>query len=103
MGRVIVIALGTISTTLKPALAAAVSCAGMALSGGAQILCSNIGRAPAAQSCTFQWTLQTVAGAPRVVEGAFQLPAHAQNLSVYQASGFALATSPPIILCQLTK
>ncbi len=87
--------------TTSPALAKTiVSCAGAALLGGAQLLCSHVDPSEPAQLCTFSWALATPANQTQVVEGSFLLPPGASNVEVYQSGGFTRAMSEPIVLCQ---
>ncbi len=86
--------------TAGPALAkAVVSCAGAALLGGAQLLCSHLDPTAPAQLCTFSWALATPANQTQVVEGSFLLPPGATNFEVYEGAGFVRAMSEPIVLC----
>lgn len=77
----------------------AVSCGGQALPGGALLMCSHVASNRPTQSCTFSWALVTAANAVQVEQGSFLLPPGARNVQVYQGSGFAHASSPPIVLC----
>jgi hypothetical protein len=87
-----------------PALARApFSCAGMAVAGGAELLCSHTDPDAPAQTCTFSWTLMTTANQQSVISGSFVLPTGVMNSDVYQGSGFAYALSTPIVLCQGRK
>jgi hypothetical protein len=84
-----------------PALAKTiVSCAGAAMLGGAQLLCSHVDPGEPAQLCTFSWALATPKNETQVVEGSFLLAPGASNVQVYQGGGFARALSEPIVLCQ---
>ena len=96
--RILGLALGFLAS---PALAkSAVSCAGVALLGGAQLLCSHVDPKQPAQFCSFSWALATPANQTQVVQGSFLLVPGAANVQVYQASGFTHAMSGPIVLCQ---
>ena len=87
-----------------PALARApFSCAGIALAGGAELLCSHTDPDAPTQTCSFSWTLMTVGNQQSVVSGSFLLPTGVANSAVYQGSGFAYALSSPIVLCQGRK
>jgi hypothetical protein len=77
-----------------------VSCGGAAMAGGAQLLCSHLDPGGTAQLCTYTWALTTMTNATQVVEGSFLLPPGANNVTVYQGSGFANALSNPIVMCQ---
>jgi hypothetical protein len=77
-----------------------VTCAGAALLGGVQLLCSHMDPKAPAQVCNYSWALTTPANQTQVVEGSFLLPPHASNVTVYQGGGFARALSEPIVLCQ---
>ena len=80
--------------------AAAFSCGGFAQLGGAQLLCSHVNPAAAAQICTFSWTLAGTDGAPHVVQGSFMLAPGQANVTVYQGTGFAYPLAMPVVLCQ---
>lgn len=87
-----------------PALARApFSCAGIALAGGAELLCSHTDPDASTQACSFSWTLMTLGNQQSVVNGSFLLPTGVANSVVYQGSGFAYALSNPIVLCQSHK
>ena len=79
------------------------SCAGMAVAGGAELLCSHADPDAPPQTCSFSWTLMTVGNQQSVVSGSFLLPAGVTNSAVYQGSGFAYALSSPVVLCQGRK
>lgn len=79
---------------------AAFSCAGLALAGGAELLCSHTDPDAPTQICSFSWTLMTTANQQSVVNGSFLLVKGVANAVVYQGSGFAYALSSPIVLCQ---
>ncbi len=98
------IAVGLAMLPGAPALARApFSCAGMAVAGGAELLCSHTDPDAPAQTCTFSWTLMTTANQQSVISGSFVLPTGVANSDVYQGSGFAYALSTPIVLCQGSK
>lgn len=78
----------------------AASCSGAAMFGGTQLVCSHVDPAAPAAVCTFSWTLQTTAGALKIVDGSFMVPPGASNLVVYQSGGFSAALANPIILCE---
>ena len=46
------------------------------------------------------WALATPANQIQVVNGSFLLPPGSSNVQVYEASGFARASSEPIVMCQ---
>jgi hypothetical protein len=77
-----------------------VTCAGAALLGGVQLLCSHTDPMAPAQVCNYSWALATPTNQTQVVEGSFLLPPRASNVTVYQGGGFARALSEPIVLCQ---
>jgi len=77
-----------------------VNCAGAALIGGAQLLCSHLDPKSPAQLCTYSWALATTTNATQVVQGTFLLPPGSNNVTVYQGSGFSHAMSNPIVMCQ---
>ncbi len=79
---------------------AAFSCAGAAMAGGAELLCSHTDPGAPAQSCSFSWTLMTSANQQSVVNGSFVLAPGVQNSIVYQGSGYAYALTLPVVLCQ---
>ena len=96
--------LGLAALPGAPALGRApFTCAGMAAAGGAELLCSHTDPDAPAQTCTFSWTLMTVANQQSVISGSFVLPTGVENSAVYQGSGFAYALSTPIVLCQGRK
>ena len=76
------------------------SCAGAAMAGGAELLCSHTDPQAPAQVCSFSWTLMTSGNQQSVVNGSFLLPPGVQNAVVYQGSGYAYALSMPVVLCQ---
>ena len=82
------------------AAASPVSCGGAAMLGGAQLLCSHVDAKAPAQLCTFSWALVTTSNVTRIVDGSFLLPPAAQNVQVYQGSGFSSQASQPIVMCQ---
>jgi hypothetical protein len=79
------------------------SCGGFAMLGGAQINCSHVQPTAPAQVCTFSWALMTTGNTLSTVQGSFLLPPGANNMTVYQGSGFNAALSNPIVLCQGRK
>ena len=96
--------LGLAVLPAAPALAAAAfSCAGAALAGGAELLCSHTDPDAPTQTCSFSWTLMTVANQQSVVSGSFVLPVGMSNSIVYTGSGYAYALSGPVVLCQGRK
>ena len=76
------------------------SCAGVAMAGGAQLICSQPDAKAMAQFCTYSWALVTPTNAIQIVQGSFLLPPRASNVQVYQGSGFSSASSNPIVLCR---
>jgi len=87
---------------LSPAASAAqpYACAGAALAGGAQLLCSHIDPKAPALSCNFSWSLMTTDDRPQVVEGTFLLARGSSNVVVYQGFGFESPLANPIIVCE---
>ncbi len=77
-----------------------VSCAGAALSGGAQLVCNHLDPTAPAQLCTYSWALATPANDTQVINGTALIPPGANNVTVYQGAGFAHAMSEPIVMCQ---
>lgn len=93
----------TIALGLSTAPASArtiVQCAGAAMSGGAQLVCNHLVPTAPAQLCTYSWALATMDNVTQVVTGTTLVPPGANNLTVYQGSGFAHAMSEPIVMCQ---
>lgn len=88
------------STTGSALAKSSASCAGVAMLGGAQLVCSQTDAQAPAQLCTFSWALVTATNATQVVEGSFLLPPRASNVQVYQGGGFSSASSNPIVLCR---
>lgn len=74
------------------------NCAGAAMAGGAQMICSSL-LPDRAQDCSYSWTLQTMDGAPSVVDGSFRLAATESGVTVYQGMGFSTALGTPVVLC----
>lgn len=68
--------------------------------GGAILNCSHLALAKPAQLCNFSWSLLQPGNVPQVVSGSFLLPSGANNVQVYQASGFIASLTAPIVLCQ---
>ena len=94
---------GSVGLALCPGAAdagATFSCAGAAMAGGAELLCSHTDPAAPAQSCSFSWTLMTSGNQQSVVNGSFLLAPGVQNSIVSQGSGYAYALSMPVVLCQ---
>ena len=92
---------GAVGVVLCPGAArarTAFNCAGAAMAGGAELLCSHTDPAAPAQSCSFSWTLMTSANQQSVVNGSFVLAPGVQNSIVYQGSGYAYALSMPVVL-----
>ena len=79
---------------------AAFSCAGFALLGGAQLVCSHADPGAPTQACTFSWALMRASGEQTVVQGSFLLTPGLSNATVFQGGGFSYALSSPIVLCQ---
>lgn len=99
-----VLALGLAAVPGAAALARApFSCAGLAVAGGAELMCSHTDPDAPAQTCSFSWTLMTTGNQQSLVNGSFLLPTGVANSVVYQGSGFAYALSNPIVLCQGRK
>jgi hypothetical protein len=78
---------------------ASVACAGAALSGGAQLLCSQRDPQAPAQLCSYAWALVGPSNAIQVVQGTFLIPPRASNFQAWQGSGYSNAASNPVILC----
>jgi len=92
---------GMLAAFSDPAAAKSpVNCAGAVLAGGAELLCSHVMAQAPTQLCTFSWALATPANQIRVVNGSFVLPPGSSNVEVYEGSGFARASSEPIVICQ---
>ncbi len=88
-------------SALTPAAARTiVQCAGAAMSGGAQLICNHLVPTAPAQLCTYTWALATMDNVTQVVTGTTLVPPGANNMTVYQGSGFAHAMSEPIVMCQ---
>jgi hypothetical protein len=81
----------------------AVSCAGAAMMGGAQLVCSHVDADAPPQFCTYSWSLHSTERGQQIVEGSFMLSPGAKNVTVYQGSGFDSAYSNPIVLCRGRK
>lgn len=97
----VVLSLGLPIAMISPAFAKmVVNCAGAALVGGAQLLCTHLDPKSPAQLCTYSWALATMANQTQVIEGSFLLPPGANNVTVYQGAGFSHAMSNPIVMCQ---
>ncbi len=80
-----------------------VQCAGAAMLGAAQLVCSHVDNKAPAQLCTFTWSLHSNSDGAKVEDGTFLLQPGAKNVMVYQASGFDSALSQPIVLCHGRK
>lgn len=80
-----------------------VRCAGAAMMGGAQLVCSHVAPKAPAQFCTYSWSLHSAERGQQIVEGSFMLPPGAKNVTVYRGSGFDSAYSNPIVLCRGRK
>jgi hypothetical protein len=80
-----------------------VTCAGAAMLGGAQLMCSHTDSEAPPQMCTYSWDLMTTDGATKVVEGSFLLPPGAVNVQIYQGSGFNAQVTGPIVMCRGKK
>lgn len=89
----------------SPAQAAGpvVVCAGAAMEGGAQLLCSHTNPDKPAQFCTFSWDLMTTDNQSRIIQGSFLIPPGTVNAQEYQGSGFSTAIGEPIVLCRGKK
>jgi len=81
----------------------AVECAGMAMLGGAQLVCSHVAPKAPTQFCTYSWSLHSMNNGQQTVEGSFMLPPGAKNVTIYQGNGFDSAYSNPIVLCRGRK
>jgi hypothetical protein len=89
----------TVMTTVCVLARPAATCAGIAMLGGAQLICSQTDPHAASQFCNYSWALVTSANVTQVVQGSFLLPTGASNIQIYQGSGFDRASSNPIVLC----
>jgi hypothetical protein len=97
----VVLGLGALVGTAGPASAkSAVSCSGVVLAGGAELLCSHVAPTEPAQFCTYSWALSLPTNQIQVVNGSFLVPTGSTNVQEYEASGFARAASEPIVICQ---
>lgn len=86
-----------------PALARpAFSCAGFALLGGAQLVCSHVDPDAPPQTCNFSWSLMSGSG-QSIVTGAFVLAPGVTNATVFQGSGYSSTLTSPIVLCQSAR
>ena len=84
-----------------PAQAApVVVCDGVAMVGGAQLLCSHTDPKAPAQLCTYSWGLVTSTNGTQIVDGTFLMLPGAANVTIYQGSGFSSAMSGPSVMCQ---
>lgn len=100
-GAAALLALAAFLATAGPSRAASpVSCAGAVMMGAAQLMCSHVDPQAPPQLCTYSWTLATTANVTQVVDGSFLLQPGVTNMQVYQGSGFNVALSQPIVLCQ---
>jgi hypothetical protein len=77
-----------------------VSCGGVAMAGGAEIVCNHVLPTAPPQFCTFSWALVTTSGSTTVAQGTFLIAPGMADDTVYQGFGFASALSNPIVLCQ---
>lgn len=98
VSAVFILAAGPVGAAAK-----AVSCAGMAMLGGAQLVCSHVDANAPVQFCTYSWSLHSMESGQQTVEGSFMLPPGATNVTIYQGSGFDSAYSNPIVLCRGRK
>jgi hypothetical protein len=104
MTRVKAALLGAALLGVAPAVAQpAFSCAGFAILGGAQLLCSHTDPEAPTQICTFSWNMMSTSNTQTMVNGSFILTPGLVNAIVYQGNGFAYALSNPIVLCQGRK
>lgn len=78
----------------------AYGCGGMALAGGAQLLCSHVDPKAPSQSCNYSWALMTTENVTSVVQGTFLLPRGASNQVVFQGFGYEAPLASPIIVCE---
>ncbi len=81
----------------------AVSCAGAAMAGGAQLMCSHVEAEAPPQFCTYSWALMTTAGSISTIQGSFLIVPGTSDETVYQGYGFNSALANPIVLCQGRK
>ena len=77
-----------------------VSCGGVAMAGGAEIVCTHAVPTAPPQFCTFSWALVTAGGATSIAQGSFLIAPGMADDTVYQGFGYASALSNPIVLCQ---
>lgn len=94
------LALAIVSVPVASRADGAVSCGGVAMAGGAEIVCNHVVPTAPPQFCTYSWALVTPAGATSVVQGSFLIAPGMADDAVYQGFGFASALSNPIVLCQ---
>jgi len=87
------------SAVARPAF----TCAGFAILGGAQLLCSQTDPKTPMQICTFSWDMMSTGNSQTMVSGSFVLAPGLVNAIVYQGNGFAYAWSNPIERCQGRK
>lgn len=90
---------GLTSGAPKAQAATPPACAGAVMMGGAQLMCS-LPNGKKSEVCNYSWALMTMDSQTRVISGTFVLPPGANNMQIYQGSGFANALSMPIVLCQ---
>ena len=97
-GLVLAVMMGGTSAQARPAF----SCAGFALLGGAQLICSHLDPEAPAQTCNFSWSLMSGSG-PSIVTGAFVLAPGVANDTVFQGSGYTSTLTNPVVLCQSAR
>ncbi len=96
-----ILSIGLPFAMVSPAFArTVVNCAGAALVGGAQLICSHVDPRSPAQLCTYSWALATTSNQTQVIEGTFLIAPGANNVTIYQGVGFSHAMSNPIVMCQ---
>ncbi len=94
----LITALTAIPAQARPAF----SCAGFALLGGAQLICSHVDPDAPAQTCNFSWSLLSGSG-QSIVTGAFVLAPGVTNATVFQGSGYSSTLTSPVVLCQSAR
>ena len=80
----------------------AFSCAGFALLGGAQLVCSHVDPEAPPQTCNFSWSLLSGNG-QSIVTGAFVLAPGVTNATVFQGTGYTATLANPVVLCQAAQ
>jgi len=95
--------LALVACPVSAKAAGAVACGGVAMLGAAQLMCSHVEPSKPTQFCTYGWTLLSDDGHQKTVEGSFSLPPRAENVQVFQGSGYQRALAEPVVLCQGSK